>query len=70
LRGLGVAVAAQLERKFPGIKEIGVDIAVDQQYKPWILEVNTKPDPYIFQKLQNKAVFRKIIRYVRAYRQI
>lgn len=66
LNGLGVAVAKQLQSSFPGIKEIGIDVAVDKQYKPWILEVNTCPDPYIFRRLRDKSVFRKVIRYAKA----
>jgi hypothetical protein len=57
-----------MQQRFPGVKEIGVDLAIDNQFKPWILEVNTLPDPYIFRRLNNKAVFGKIIRYARANR--
>jgi glutathione synthase/RimK-type ligase-like ATP-grasp enzyme len=68
IKRLGTKVAQQIQQRFPGIKEIGVDLAIDNQYKPWILEVNTLPDPYIFRRLNNKAVFGKIIRYARANR--
>jgi hypothetical protein len=68
IKRLGTKVAQQIQRRYPGIKGIGVDLAIDDQYKLWILEVNTLPDPYIFRRLNNKAVFGKIIRYVRAYR--
>lgn len=65
LQRIGVLTAKQLQRRFPGLKEIGVDVAIDYQFKPWILEVNTKPDPYIFKRLPNKMIYAKIIRYVR-----
>lgn len=67
LKQLGTKVAKQLHKRFPGIKEIGIDLALDEQLTPWILEVNTKPDPYIFRILKNKTVFGKIIRYARAH---
>jgi glutathione synthase/RimK-type ligase-like ATP-grasp enzyme len=66
LKLLGTKVAKQLHRRFPGIKEIGIDLALDEQLTPWILEVNTKPDPYIFRVLKNKTVFSKVIRYAHA----
>ncbi|TJY41694.1 YheC/YheD family protein [Cohnella pontilimi] len=67
LRKLGTGCAVAMETKFPGIKEIGLDVAVDGQGKPWILEVNTKPDPYIFRKLPDRSIFRRIYRFAAAY---
>ena len=67
LRLLGVRTAVQLSTRYPGLKEIGLDVAVDTEFKPWILEVNTKPDPYIFRRLQDKEIFRRIRRYAAAY---
>lgn len=70
LKRLGETVAKQLEASYPGIKEIGIDIAVDRSHKSWILEVNTCPDPYIFRILKDKEIFRRVIRYAKAYGRI
>ncbi|WP_256759649.1 YheC/YheD family protein [Cohnella sp. WQ 127256] len=67
LRKLGVDVAIAMEKRFPRIKEIGIDVAVDHTLKPWILEVNTLPDPFLFKKLPNRSVFRRIYSYAVAY---
>ena len=67
LRRIGVAAANQLETAYPNLKELGVDVAIDTKLNPWILEVNTLPHPYVFKKLADTSVFRKIYRYGVAY---
>ncbi|TYP79199.1 YheC/YheD family protein [Paenibacillus methanolicus] len=67
LEGLGAIAGHAMQRKYPGVYKIGLDIAMESNLKPWILEVNTRPDPYIFRKHPNPKIFRKIRRYERTY---
>lgn len=67
LRKLSITIANNLEASYPHLKEIGVDIAIDAKLHPWILEVNTLPDPFIFRKLPDQSVFHKVYRYAVAY---
>ncbi|MFC5448566.1 YheC/YheD family protein [Paenibacillus aestuarii] len=64
---LGNEIAQQFSRSHPGYKEIGVDIGVDSTLKPWILEVNTSPDPFIFNQLKDKRMFYKALRLARLH---
>ena len=64
---LGIHTAVQLQKSFPRLKEIGIDIALDEEGRPWILEVNTLPGIYAFGLLPDKETYRKIKRYARAY---
>ncbi|WP_339205840.1 YheC/YheD family protein [Paenibacillus sp. FSL K6-3182] len=67
LRKVSITIANQLQGAYPNIKELGVDIAIDAKLHPWILEVNTLPDPFIFRKLPDQNVFHKVYRYAVAY---
>ncbi len=43
LTDLGEQTATILNEKYRGLRELGLDIALDCNAEPWILEVNTKP---------------------------
>lgn len=64
---LALRTAAKLGAAYPAMRELGIDIAVDRRLLPWILEVNTRPDPCPFVKLADRTAIRKIVRYARAY---
>lgn len=68
LKRLSLHAAKKLQSKFKGLRQIGVDIGIDQTFHPWILEANTSPDPYIFKQLPDQKVFRRVMRYVKANR--
>ncbi|AIQ15283.1 MULTISPECIES: YheC/YheD family protein [unclassified Paenibacillus] len=67
LKSLGVKIAMQLETAYPGLKEIGLDIALDQHHDVWLLEVNTLPSIIAFKLIHDKSIYRKIHRYAVAY---
>ncbi|MNZ62664.1 Endospore coat-associated protein YheD [compost metagenome] len=65
LEKLGVTTAKHLHKKYPGFRQIGLDVGFDRSWTPRIIEVNTNPDPYIFNKLADKSMYRKVMRYRR-----
>ncbi|MFB5762639.1 YheC/YheD family protein [Paenibacillus medicaginis] len=70
LAWLGERAGRQLERSFPRLKEIGLDIAIDEKLRPWILEINTLPSLYVFGKLSDKNIYKRIRKYAIAYGRI
>ncbi|NMO94172.1 YheC/YheD family protein [Paenibacillus lemnae] len=68
LKDLGVNVAYQLQKQYKDLKEIGLDVAIDDRWNIWILEVNTKPALFPFKKFfKNKDIYRKVRKYAHAY---
>lgn len=59
--------AEQISHRYPAMNELGLDIAVDRNLKPWILEVNTRPDPCPFTKLADRTMINRIVAYGKGY---
>ncbi|MHA6482266.1 YheC/YheD family protein [Paenibacillus sp. strain BS8-2] len=64
---IGVQTIRRMKTRYPGLVEIGLDIAIDRQLRPWILEVNTTPDHCPFAILQDQTMLRRIIHYGKQY---
>jgi glutathione synthase/RimK-type ligase-like ATP-grasp enzyme len=62
IRTLCYKVCTQLTSVYPGLRELGIDIAVDQSGDIWILEVNTTPGHQLFR--DNAELYRRISRNV------
>ncbi|OBY76838.1 endospore coat-associated protein [Paenibacillus sp. KS1] len=66
----GYDAAKALSRTYPGLNMVGADIGLDNQLRPWIIELNTNPDPYIFRHLADKSIARKVLSYASALKRI
>lgn len=60
MHSLSQVVATQLDAKMGNLGEISVDFLVDQDKKPWILEVNGKPDKSLFRKLDDTRMLERV----------
>jgi len=67
LRQMGASVAHAFSNQKKGFKELGLDVAIDQRGKLWILEVNTRPQFYPLKNMHNKALYSKILNYAKQY---
>ncbi|MFB9328698.1 YheC/YheD family protein [Paenibacillus aurantiacus] len=63
LESLGRRASIVLGESYRSKKAFGVDIAIDSNMKPWILEINTGPDMSIFNALKDKTMYRRILKY-------
>jgi hypothetical protein len=44
LNTLGSRICRQLQKNYPGIQLFGIDMGIDRSLKPWVIEVNTRPE--------------------------
>ncbi|WP_106768705.1 YheC/YheD family protein [Paenibacillus faecalis] len=67
LKQLGVSVGKNFDRHYKGFKELGLDVALDQNGKPWILEVNTRPQFYPTKYLKDKSLYHRLLSFSKQY---
>lgn len=46
----------------PSLHTVGLDIGVDRNGKPWIIEANFTPNKSLFKRLKDKSLYRRITR--------
>jgi hypothetical protein len=55
-------IADSLEEQYGKLCELGLDIAIDPDGKPWLLEINPKPAREVFRRIGEKDTYKKAIR--------
>lgn len=60
IRQVSFALARRLGKAYPNLREIGLDLGLDQQGKIWFIEANFRPAISLFQKLPDKSFYRRI----------
>lgn len=58
--GLSIATANALEQGLGHLGEISVDFGLDRENKPWIIEVNGKPNKELFKDIGSEELVEKI----------
>lgn len=58
-------VAGALGEAYPGLRCLGLDLAVDQDAKVWLIEANTAPGVQLFKHHENEKLYAKISHYRR-----
>jgi len=60
IKKVSLAVASCLGNAYPSLREIGLDLGLDQEGKIWIIEANFRPALSLFQRLPDKTFYRRI----------
>lgn len=67
LKRLGESVGRIFDKRYSGFRELGLDVALDESGKAWILEVNTRPTFYPLRNMGDRSLHRRIMSYARQY---
>ena len=57
---IGYEAAKVLTDKYPHLRELGLDVGLDNIGRPWIFEVNTKPKYKLFKIYKDKSIYHRI----------
>ncbi len=62
LSQMSLTAAKILNMRFPGLRELGIDVGLDRWGGIWILEVNTRPNFKMFRKVFGGSTYRRIVK--------
>lgn len=55
-------IAKSIKKKFPAIRELGIDFGIESDGHVWIIEANSRPAHMLFTKLPDKSMLHRIRR--------
>ncbi|HHY09381.1 MAG TPA: YheC/YheD family protein [Firmicutes bacterium] len=58
LQAISLAAAQSLEAALGSLGEISVDLALDQEARPWLIEINGKPTKSIFKEIEDEEAYK------------
>lgn len=62
---ISLLIAIQLEKFYSQSRSIGLDMGLDEKGNIWIIEANFKPDIQLFCGLEDKSMYRTILKYLK-----
>ncbi len=62
---IALKAAKQLNKSFPWLCTVGMDMALDSKGKVWIIEANFTPDHTLFLRLKDRSMYHTIMSYVK-----
>lgn len=68
MKKLAFDVSQAISARYPHVRELGLDLALDKQGNLWVLEANTKPGFHLFQKHRDRSLYTRIFQSVYSIR--
>jgi len=63
IKKLSLKTAQKLQKYYPFLHTIGLDVGLDKEGKVWIIEANFAPNKGLFLRLKDKSMYKKIMKY-------
>ncbi|MDA8351999.1 MAG: YheC/YheD family protein [Firmicutes bacterium] len=61
LKQMSLLTAKVLGARFPGLRELGIDVGMDRRGHLWVFEVNTRPRFQLFRKVGQPRLYSRIL---------
>lgn len=68
LEQLSLQIAGTLQRRYPLVAELGLDVGIDEDLKLWLIEANTRPQYKLFKDHDDTTLYKRIDAIIRNVR--